>query len=284
MKNTKYLQSAAILGTLAFFAGPGLAADLPSRNLPPVEDVQYEPERPVEWVGGWYLRGDIGIAMPQNPELRTVSPTSYIDYTREDAKNNAIFGVGFGYQFNNGLRTDLTLDYSSGQTIEGAGVLYTSFNNNIYSTPETFKARREAATLMANAYYDIGTWSGITPYVGAGVGVAWSELTQTSFAPDYAALYNLGYPSGYYAAPTRLENHSTYTFAWALMAGAAVRLTDFFDLDVGYRYLNTGNTKTGGYASSAYYNAFNSNWNDYTRVNNNGQHEIRVGLRYKFEP
>jgi len=36
--------------------------------------------------------------------------------------------------------------------------------------------------LLANAYVDIGTWHGVTPYVGAGIGGA---LGQVGYAAQY---------------------------------------------------------------------------------------------------
>jgi opacity protein-like surface antigen len=66
-------------------------------------------------------------------------------------------------------------------------------------------------TLMANGYYDVGTSSGITPYVMAGAGIANVDV---SWASD-----------------------SSTSFAWQVGAGLDFKIDDNFTFDVGYRYL-----------------------------------------------
>src|SRR5690606_32177822 len=79
-----------------------------------------------------------------------------------------------------------------------------------------------ALLLMANAYVDLGTYHGVTPYVGAGIGgayVQWDDLVND--------------------ATTGLVVHegaSNWRFAWALMAGASYCLTENLQLDAGYRF------------------------------------------------
>ena len=76
--------------------------------------------------------------------------------------------------------------------------------------------------LLANAYADLGTYYGFTPYVGAGIGgahVKWDDLHNT-IGP----------------VTTVHEGAENWRFAWALMAGTAYCLTDNLKLDVGYRF------------------------------------------------
>jgi opacity protein-like surface antigen len=120
-------------------------------------------------------------------------------------------------------------------------------------------------TFLANGYVDLGTYSGFTPYVGGGVGVDMSFMQgSSSFAETangfgYAAnLTNAGgYPSvwvksaGQPIAPqpnilfaaqnwNRTINSTTYRFAWSLAAGVGFQLSPSATLDVGYRYINGG--------------------------------------------
>ncbi len=88
------------------------------------------------------------------------------------------------------------------------------------------------STVTGNMYLDIPTGSMITPYLGAGLGYGW--------APNDRGRDQEG-------------------FAYALMAGASVDLTESLSADVGYRY---------------------------REIMDNGQnpreHQVLMGLRYKF--
>ena len=92
---------------------------------------------------------------------------------------------------------------------------------------------------MFNGYVDLGTWSGITPYVGAGVGFAYNKLfgfTDTGYA------YSDGVqsPTGGYS-----DDGGKWNFAWGLMAGLSFDVTQNLKLDLGYRYLDYGKFTSG---------------------------------------
>lgn len=143
----------------------------------------------------------------------------------------------------------------------------------LYNTADTCNAtttvRSHNNTFLANGYVDLGNYSGFSPYVGGGVGFNINSLSgslntyESANGLPYAA--NLT-PSGAYpliwldpygnpVAPqpsiafaqqnwNRSINSTTYTFAWALMAGVGFQLNPSTTLDIGYRYLNTGAVNT----------------------------------------
>ena len=76
---------------------------------------------------------------------------------------------------------------------------------------------------LVNGYVDLGTFVGITPYVGSGLGIA--------RARDSIELGAL--------TASRTQNR----FAYALNAGAAYRMTDNVSLDVGYQFLHSPNMR-----------------------------------------
>ncbi len=80
---------------------------------------------------------------------------------------------------------------------------------------------------MFNAYYDLGNWRGIVPYVGAGVGLAYNQLSETYFTQN-VFLTN------------RIEGDSRLALAWSLMAGIGWQISDRAILDLGYRYMDFG--------------------------------------------
>src|SRR6187551_360490 len=85
--------------------------------------------------------------------------------------------------------------------------------------------------LLLNAYYDFRTGSPWTPYIGAGLGFAVNQLTQT-FTVDS----DLGGDS--------LSQRSTdVAFAAAAMVGVSYDFSSFFAIDVNYRFLHIGGSQ-----------------------------------------
>ena len=122
--------------------------------------------------------------------------------------------------------------------------------------PDTSKF--SALLLLANAYVDLGTWHGFTPYVGAGIGganVKWSELRNS-----------IG------GIVTTHPGATNWRFAVALMAGTSYCLTNNLSLDVGYRFTRIEGGKMFGYANFGG-PGFDKGLNI---------HEGRAGLRYQF--
>ncbi len=174
-----------------------------------------------------------------------------------------------------------------------AGYLYDTTN----TCGGTASLSQHNNTFLANGYVDLGTYAGFTPYVGAGAGLNMSSMQgSSSFAETangfgYAAnLTNLGgFPSvwvnsaGQPIAPppnipfaaqnwNRTINSTTYRFAWSLGAGFGFQLNPSATLDVGYRYINGGessmliNPQTG-----------------LTAKQRNVSQQILVGIRYVLQ-
>ena len=111
-------------------------------------------------------------------------------------------------------------------------------------TPISIAPQGTSIIGLVNGYVDIGTWYGITPFVGAGVGVAQnrlSGLTDTGFTYSPSVFTNGGAPTGGY-----FSNGSKTNFAWALMTGLDFNVTENLKLELGYRYLNYGKFASGG--------------------------------------
>jgi opacity protein-like surface antigen len=92
---------------------------------------------------GLYLRGDAGM--------------SFLNWSGGDDDNAFVVGGGIGYRYNDNMRADLTVDWTSDYNI-GAG------------------ADLSTTTVLGNLYYDWANGSAFTPYVGAGVGYGWVDI------------------------------------------------------------------------------------------------------------
>lgn len=188
-------------------------------------------EQPLEFGTGWYLRGDGGFSEEDRPKLDLSTGGSSGSGTQAGYS----LGLGVGYKFNAYLRADVTGDYL-GSFTEKAQL---SCGVNCTAALSTSVERWDA---LANGYLDLGTWFGITPYVGAGVGVSGTDQTgsvEVSGGSVPLSLVNGGtgtLTSG--SAPSR----TNYQFAWAAMAGVSYAFSPHLLLDVNYRYLDLGST------------------------------------------
>ena len=177
------------------FASQSSAADL--------DMIGYEPTVPVQSVevgSGWYLRGDIGYNLSSKAKLEV--DTIFGDASHNfDLDKNIAPSIGVGYQFTDNLRGDVTLGYSK-QSFDDVDIVDVDVRS---------------WDVMANAYVDLGNYSGFTPYLGAG----------------------LGFANVRYAVDTAFGEYKTdddYRFAWALMAGVGIDVASNVKLDLGYRY------------------------------------------------
>ena len=109
----------------------------------------------------WYLRASVGVGLPASPSAR---PNFIAGATTasEDLRTGWAIGGAAGYQLG-WLRTDLSLDYLGrrdfSETFSGAcGAACTGRMTGKFS----------AVPILANLYYDIGTWNNFTPYASAG--------------------------------------------------------------------------------------------------------------------
>ena len=228
MGSIKALSMASVVAIGAI--GQASAADL----LPPPPMVE-APMISAPDTSGWYLRGDVGVGMNKSSGFRsTLQPTNSLGGAApatfnayNDLGDSAIIGVGVGYQINNWFRADLTAEYRSSAAYR-AGVGYTAFCAAAFCL-DTYTANVSSGVFLANGYVDLGTWAGVTPYVGAGVGFArhyWNAMTDTGTGQGYA------------------QNKVQSNLAWALMAGVAYSVTPNLQLDLNYRYLDMGTLKS----------------------------------------
>jgi opacity protein-like surface antigen len=222
------LKHYALAGVLALTASTtAYAADL----LPP-PPMPYAPA--IEVGGGWYLRGDIGMT---NQEVDRLSFTPQSEATllgvgdetfesiHADFDSSPLVGLGVGYQFNNWIRADITGEYRGKATFHGLERSIDLSGANEYS------ATKSEWVGLANVYFDLGTWHGLTPFVGAGVGFTHTMIDNFR---DHGSPSSLAFA----------RDHSETELAWALHAGVAYDVTPNFKVEFAYRYLNLGDGKT----------------------------------------
>ena len=118
-------------------------------------------------------------------------------------------------------------------------------------------ADQSALRLMANGYIDFGQGR-VQPYVGAGAG--WTRVQIRVTAP------RAPFPT---EAPRRLIDAHDNRFAWQLMGGAAVRLSQSLSLTAQYRWHSAGDFGGRDLAGSPF-------------TSRHAGHNIDIGLRVRL--
>lgn len=309
---TTTLKAGAALAALAAAAltltAPVQAADLGGS----IKDgyVSPMPEIVRSAAGPCYVRGDLGYSWSTEPKITwpvnsdTITgyfidndtnndfvvtdhtSTHITDAVTNTSRDDGVFGeIGAGCtlfgsaQSGRALRAELMVGFRGNRKIDGEPGIYTRDyvvieDPNVPAVPpdhpdqpdgpieDPLHTSLKSYTLMVNAYKDLGRYGNFTPYVGAGVGVAFHDVGETYFTGNYDLL-------------NRIEGDESVSFAWALMAGVGYNISDRAILDIGYRYIDMGDAKSGRVDSAGFVNP-------QVDIEDLTAHEIKIGLRYHF--
>ncbi len=255
---------------------------------PPVEELPPEVVVSHGSTSGWYIRGDIGYGKFNMDDIDYFQgPLLTGDFEQKDLDGTWSIQGGIGYQVTDYLRVDATLKYFGSADFEGSSAPAGSdctdglapYGN--FCTYDDDGELESLTLLMANAYVDLGTFKGVTPYVGAGIGgahVSWGDLINDQTCVGSADDVDCS------AQDFRHNGQSEWRFAWALHAGGSYDISCRTKIDAGYTYtrveggsmFGTGIGLPGSVAAG-------------TAVGGNGFdggfdiHEGRVGLRYALD-
>lgn len=254
------MRSTRILALVAAAVGVFAANQARAADLPPL----LPPPPPIEDYGGWYLRGDIGMTnqLVRNLHNDLFATTVNLQIHDKNFEAGMLFGLGVGYRHNNWFRWDLTGEYRGETGFHGF---------DTYGAPpdgaNNYTAKKSEWVMMWNAYLDLGTWKGITPFVGAGIGA--SRVGIHSFRDIGIGPGNV--PTAAYAASAYKWN-----LAWALHAGLAYNVTPDFTIELAYRYIDLGDGRTGDLIAYDGTNTINNpmHFKDIT------SHDIKLGVRW----
>ncbi len=185
------------------------------------------------------------------------------------SKTDDTFGgsIAIGYDFDKkfGVPIRAELEYAGFSKAE-AEASY-SYNDGAGD----YSGKREQTfgiqTLFFNAYWDINTGTQFTPYIGAGLGMA---FINTKFK---VSEYPVDDPTDVWNPSTGSKNVTN--FAWNLGAGLGYDFTENWTMDIGYRFVGLGEVKTKSYDDGA-------GGTGYGKAGDLYQHQFAVGVRYTF--
>jgi opacity protein-like surface antigen len=230
---------------------------------------------------GWYGAVDIGYHWPDSISADSSNNAANgapyrWDFNQDD--DWAAFGR-LGYQFNSNWRVELELGYRPGDLDSVRG----GPSNSIVGLCAPGVTRTAAAptcgspsgdlevwTAMANVIYDFMPDSAISPFLGAGAGVAHGKLqTLGQFSTVTGALT---------AANPAIQNLSIddddTVFAYQAVAGLSWKASDRLNVDLTYRYLGGSDMDFASVGTGALQpGVFSGDYSDQS---------VTLGLRYSF--
>ena len=270
-----------LLSGLVFTIGLTGAAGAADYLPPIIEQPVIEVPVVERAVGGWYLRGDIGYDVYKDASFSHTGTTAaggfFLD---ESIDRSGSIGIGAGYEFNDWFRADVTAEFrgtegfaavdkynfdcdlaglSSG-SCGGGGII---MRNNMWRGSLT------SQVVMANVYASIGSWHGISPFIGGGIGLAFHRVHGVSDI-DPSDLGGGGFAT----------DEQTTSFAWNVQAGLAYDITRNLVIETAYRYLDMGEAESGALC------ALPTNCPGAAlaplQIDDINAHEVRLGLRWRL--
>lgn len=164
--------------------------------------------------------------------------------TGDDWDVTVVPGVHVGAELFRFVRADLSFNYR--------GILNFTTNSFEPPTPTFFyDTDLRAYTLMFSLYFEPFHYKNWTPYIGAGVGSTWMDISTEDTVVQGSGIET--------------------SFSWQAEAGIEYALSEHFTLRLGYRYIDMG--------------SFKISLEDGTAGNFMGDvtaHEVLFGVRYTF--
>ncbi len=232
-------------------------------------DLGLPPPPPLEepcCASDWYLKGFLGMTSYDVDSIDTpLFDTATFTILDTGFEASGFGGLGIGYEFNNWLRFDVTSEYRNRATFHALDRYTPEPASPTGIGTDQYTATLKSWVSLANVYWDIGCWSGITPYIGGGVGYSknWiGDYTDINIPVGGVAFANTGSESG---------------LAWAVHAGLSYDVTRNFTIDLAYRYLDIGDAQSG--TIHAYDGSGVAPGLEFDNVHS---HDVMLAARYKF--
>jgi opacity protein-like surface antigen len=249
------------LAVLLLASGPAFA-DGYGRRVP--APIPVPAPVPIPETFTYYLRGDLGwsfVGTPSFSESGAVygtPPGVALSSSRLNSDDVFFGGIGGGAYLSNRFRADFTLDFLGEQDVDRVS----SYVDGADTGTVRDRLRLRGTVGLANIYWDLLPRGHFTPYVGAGIGFVYNDISRTYSATET--------PSG--TVVTGSSHDTSFGLAGALMAGVSISTDHRYAWDFSYRalYVDGGSiattlSGTGGSSS--------------VDIGGHWDHQLRVGLR-----
>jgi opacity protein-like surface antigen len=278
---------------LAAVSSPATAADWTRGANTAYRNMYVPAPRPVPETFKWYLRADIGMGLQHDLSLSEegvvygqnggvpigVDPPFGMEsaWFNDDFDTFFVGGVGVGMYLSPRWRGDITVDARTATSGDADGsfryaLIAPAGSDMVGTVRENVDVRNTVA--LANLYYDLSQrGSGLTPYIGVGVGFAVRSIDRehiTTQVVDDGTPPPANAPS--YSGSGKAHQLAP---AAAVMAGFAYSISPGTVIDVGYRF-----TWIGDVDMSMRINRGADSYQSRLTIGDSFDHQIRAGLRW----
>ncbi|MDX2290254.1 MAG: hypothetical protein NW217_15725 [Hyphomicrobiaceae bacterium] len=254
----------------------------------------------------WYFRADGGIGFGDDPESserglvygqEDIASGQFGDgpfglqpaWFNNDFETFVTLGVGVGYYWNDRFRTDLTAETRSQGKVKFDG----TYTYDTPTDPQSGEFQRvegvvrdettvHGGVFLFNAYYDFkrDAQQTFVPYVGGGVGFAWTELKRNhwtdQFRQDCDEVNGCDADSERQTDAVNVQDKThSVTFAAAATAGFSYQFSEAILLDMNYRFLYLGGTDAGFQVTGTTFGGATG-----VTISDAYEHQLRAGLRF----
>ena len=181
---------------------------------------------------------------------------SGLSFSKHDTDVSAGGAIAFGYNFAPKFNVPVRAELEYG----AYGELSTFVDTGDLISGTEAEATVGVQTLLANVYWDITTWNDFTPYVGAGIGVAFVKTECQVGLPEFTNI-------------TAGRSHTETVFAGQIGFGCSYAFTENISADLGYRFLMMDD---GDVSASIL------DMNGTLEATDNYAHQLMLGLRLTF--
>lgn len=189
---------------------------------------------------GGYVGLGAGLHLPRDSNVLIGGAARDMEFD-----NGPIFVGSAGYKWEQGFRTELEFGYREGDV----GNVVTPTGNVAWT------GQQRTWSTMANVLFDIGTSSGVTPYIGAGLGLSW-----------------IGWKDNFKGPTTAAFDGTDSKFSWQGIAGLGYDATKNLGLFLEYRYIGANNARFPAKLAPA----------SVVADHDDRSHNFLVGFRYSF--
>jgi opacity protein-like surface antigen len=224
----------------------------------------------------YYLRADLGWSFAADPSFSETGATygtnvalPYSGLSNRSASSNDVFigTIGAGAYFTPHIRGDLTLDFRSREDIDASATYADPGPPAPVTGLVTDRIKLDRVVGLANLYWDILPRGVVTPYIGAGIGIVYNDISRTHLTTEDDG-------GGPVTVKSGSGKETGVGLAAALMAGGSFSLSPAWAVDVSYRalYLEGGSVRA----------ALNTGEVSTAKIDDVWEHQVRVGLRFNI--
>ena len=151
-------------------------------------------------------------------------------------------------------------------------------SNGYRENQHSIKQKIDVQTLFLNVYADFPTETRFTPYLTAGLGMAFVS-SKSSYDASVTGVNTIVDTGQTIVFDTPLYSGSSSSkrdtnFAWNVGAGLGIALVDDLTVDLAYRFASLGEVKSKSIDTATY--------SGHSKTQNLYMHQVMVGLRWEF--